>query len=614
MTAAMGPAAPNGAVRPRLGAGAGTRGVVLGLTLALVLVAAVCATPAEAAPPVALSPLNGTPDASPQTQISFLGVPAEEIAHVSVVGSHSGRHGGKLESYASSPGASFLPSHPFTQGERVTASAIVGPEHHPERVSTTFTIARLPDYRIVASKPIELSKQGLVQSFVSQPELKPPALFVSSDSPQATPGDLFLTPTHGYGQSGALIASGHGGLIWFHQAPAGDFDADLQVQSYQGQPVLTWWQGEVPQGLGVGFGQDEIYSSAYTPAATVSAGNGYQADLHELQITPQGAALITAYSLVDANLSAEGGSSSGILQDAILQEIDIKTGLVMFEWHAYGHVPLIDSYSTPSSPAGQPWDFFHMNSVSVDPWGDGNFVISSRNMWAAYEINHSSGAVMWRLGGRHPSFKMGAGTGFAWQHDVRWQPDHTLTIFDDGATPKEHSESRAIRERINWAHRSVELVGRYVRTPPLLTGSQGNDQVLSDGNSLVGWGEEPYLTEFGPEGQILFEMHYPSPGQSYRAYRFPWNAQPAAPPALVVKSSGTESATVYASWNGATDVSEWRVLGGPSATELTAIATVPATGFETSIPVSTTDPDFVVQALGAGGQVLGTSQPTVRQE
>jgi hypothetical protein len=153
-----------------------------------------------------------------------------------------------------------------------------------------------------------------------------------------------------------------------------------------------------------------------------------------------------------------------------------------------------------------------------------------------------------------------------------------------------------------------------VRTPPLLTGSQGNDQVLSDGNSLVGWGEEPYLTEFGPDGQILFEMHYPSPGQSYRAYRFPWNAQPAAPPALVVKSSGTESATVYASWNGATDVSEWRVLGGPSATELTAIATVPATGFETSIPVSTTDPDFVVQALGAGGQVLGTSQPTVRQE
>jgi hypothetical protein len=583
------------------------------LSLALVLVAAVCAATAAAASAVTLSPLNGTPDASPQTQISFLGVPADEIAHISVVGSHSGRHGGKLESYASSPGASFLPSHPFTQGERVTASAIVGPEHHPERVSTTFTIARLPDYRIVASKPIELSREGLVQSFVSQPGLKPPALFVSSDSPQATSGDLFLTPTHGYGQSGALIASGQGRLIWFHQAPAGDIDADLQVQSYEGQPVLTWWQGEVPQSLGVGFGQDEIYSSAYTSVATVSAGNGYQADLHELQITPQGAALITAYSLVDANLSAEGGSKAGILQDAILQEIDIKTGLVMFEWHAYGHVPLSDSYSTPSSSAAQPWDFFHMNSVSVDPWGDGNFIISSRNMWAAYEINHSNGAVMWRLGGRHPSFKMSAGTGFAWQHDVRWQPDHTLTIFDDGATPKEHSQSRAIRERINWAHRSVELVGRYVRTPPLLTGSQGNDQVLADGNSFVGWGEEPYLTEFNPAGQILFEARFPSPGQSYRAYRFPWSGQPAATPSAGVTANTGETAVVYASWNGATDVSEWRVVGGESATTATTpLATAPASGFETAIPVSSADAYFAVQALGATGEVLSTSAAAAR--
>jgi hypothetical protein len=581
--------------------------------LALVLMAAVCVTPADAGAAVALSPLNGTPDASPQTQISFLGVPADEIAHVTVVGSHSGRHGGKLESYASSPGASFLPSHPFAQGERVTASAIVGPEHHPQRVSTTFTIARLPDYRVLGSKPIELSKQGLVQSFVSQPELKPPALYVSTDSPQATPGDLFFTPTHGYGQSGAMIASGQGGLIWFHQAPAGEIDADLQVQSYEGQPVLTWWQGKVPQSLGVGFGQDEIYSSAYTPVATVSAGNGYQADLHELQITPRGAAFITAYSLVDANLSAERGSSNGILQDAILQEIDIKTGLVMFEWHAYGHVPLSDSYSTPSSSAGQPWDFFHMNSVSVDPWSDGNFVISSRNMWAAYEINHWSGAVMWRLGGRHPSFKMGAGTGFAWQHDVRWQPDHTLTIFDDGATPKEHSQSRAIRERIDWAHRSVELVGRYVRTPPLLTGSQGNDQVLADGNSLVGWGEEPYLTEFNTAGQILFEAHFPSPGQSYRAYRFPWSGQPASAPSAGVTANTGETAVVYASWNGATDVSEWRVVGGESATSAIApLATAPASGFETAIPVSSADAYFAVQALGPTGQVLSTSAAAVR--
>jgi len=573
--------------------------LLAGMTLA--------AAAAEAAPAVAVSPLNGTPDASPEAQISFLGVPAKEISAISVVGSRSGAHSGKLESYASSPGASFLPARGFTQGERVTASATVGPKGHTARVSTTFTVARLPAYPITIKKVAPLSKAGLVQGFVSAPNLQPPVLQVTTHSPEASPGDLFLTPTHGYGQSGAMIANSSGGLVWFHAAPAGEIDTDLQAQTYEGKSVLTFWQGEVPESLGVGFGRDEIYSTAYTPIATVSAGNGYYADLHEMQITPQGSAFITAYSLVDANLSAEGGSSSGILQDAILQEIDIKTGLVMFEWHADGHVALSDSNSSPSSyDPGQPWDFFHMNSISVDPWGDGNFIISSRNMWAAYEINHVSGAVMWRLGGRHPSFKMGAGTGFAWQHDVRWQPDHTLTIFDNGATPEAHSQSRVIRERIDWRRREVTLVGRDVRTPQLSTGSQGNDQVLASGDSFVGWGEEPYFTEFSPSGQILFEGHIPSPGESYRAFRFPWSATPAAPPALALTVSGS-STTLYASWNGATGVSAWRVLGGATPATLTPVASAAYTSFQTTIVVAGTAADFAVQALGAGGEVLGTS-------
>jgi Arylsulfotransferase (ASST) len=580
------------------------------LALALVAAMTLVAAAAPAAPVVAVSPLNGTPDASPESQISFLGVPAKEISQISVVGSRSGGHGGKLESYASSPGASFLPTRPFTQGERVTASATVGPKGHRARVSTTFTVARLPDYPITVKKVAPLSKPGLVQSFVSAPNLQPPVVQVTNDSPQASPGDLLLTPTHGYGQSGAMIANSSGGLVWFHPAPAGEIDTDLRAQSYEGKPVLTFWQGEVPSVLGVGFGRDEIYSTAYTPIATVSAGNGYYADLHEMQITPQGAAFITAYSLVDANLSAEGGSSNGILQDAILQEVDIKTGLVMFEWHADGHVALGDSFSSPSTDASQPWDYFHLNSVSLDSWGDGSFIISSRNTWAAYEINHITGAIMWRLGGKHTSFKMGAGTGFAWQHDVEWQPDDTLTIFDDGATPKAHSESRAIRERIDWADRSVELIGRDVHTPPILTGSQGNDQVLADGDSLVGWGEEPYITEFSASGQTLFDAHFPSPGQSYRSYRFEWNAQPAYPPALGVRASG-EATTLYASWNGATDVTGWTILGGGTSTSLAPIASVPAAGFETSIPVSD-DAYYAAQALGPDGQVLDTSAAVKR--
>ncbi len=575
------------------------------------LAALLLAASAQATPAVAISPLNGTPDASPESQISFLGVPASEINDVYVVGSESGVHAGRLEPYVSAPGASFVPTHPFTQGERVSAIALVGTPGHAERMSTTFTIARLSGYRPSFGAPRELKRAGLEQSFLTVPELHPPVLFVTTDSPQTSAGDLFLTPSGGYGQPGAMIVNGQGDLVWFQPATGEDETLDLQVQTYRGQPVLTWWQGRVSGELGVGFGTDEIYNSSYQPVASVSAGNGYQADLHEFQLTPQGSAFVTAYSLVNANLASLGGSPNGIIQDAILQEIDVPTGLVMFEWHAYGHVPLSDSYMPPLR-SGKPWDYFHLNSVSEDPSGDGNFIVSARNTWAAYEINHITGSVMWSIGGRDPSFKMGSGTGFAWQHDVQWQPDETLTIYDDGATPKAHAESRAIRERIDTQTRSVELIGRYVHTPPLLSGSQGNYEVLGDGDGLVGWGEAPYLTEFNASGQTLFDAHLPAPGDSYRAYRFLWSGTPTGPPVAAASASSASSATVYASWNGATNVSQWRVFAGQSPSALYPVLTAALAGFETAIPVASADTYFAVQALGAQGQVLGTSQAVER--
>jgi hypothetical protein len=576
----------------------------LGVTLALAGARAACALA------LVISPLNGTPDASPRTQISFLGVAPGQLDDVSVVGSRSGTHAGRLQPYASEPGMSFLPSRPFAPGESVTVSALVGTPAHRERVHDSFTVAQpapyIPHFGPPGPPP-RAAPPGAVQSFPSEPGLNPPSVQVAVDSPQATPGDVFLAPAYGPGQHGPLIVDGAGNLVWFKSAPADEVAEDFQVESYRGQPVLVWWQGVITS-FGTGLGTDEVYNTSYQPVAQIQAGNGYQADLHEAQITPSGAAFITAYSLVYANLSSAGGARDGILADAIVQEVDIKTGLVMFEWHAYGHVPLTDSYSHPGV-AEDPWDWFHVNSISLDPWGDGNLLISSRNTWTAYEISKHTGAILWRIGGRQPSFRMGAGTGTAWQHDVRWQPDHTITIFDNGSTPPEHSQSRAIRERIDWRDRTVELVSRFVHTPALLTGSQGNDEVLPDDDSFVGWGEEPFISEFSQSGQVLFSARLPPTGQSYRAYRFAWSAQPAAPPAIAIKATGVTTQTVYASWNGATDVSAWRVLGGTSASALSPLASAPRSGFETAVPIASSDTWFAAQALSADGSVLGTSAP-----
>lgn len=583
------------------------------LAAALALGATVATAAAAAAPPptVTISPLPGTPAASPHTQISFLGAPASQIGDVSVIGSASGRHRGHLASYASAAGASFIPATGFKEGEHVTVTALVGPAHHRQRVSSSFQIAHLFHYKFPPKNAHQAATSGAgVQSFVSEPELHPPAVSIETDSPSASAGDIFFAFNEGTAQWGPTILSGSGQLIWFQPVPSDEHAMDFKAAEYDHEPVLVWWQGYIAP-IGVGFGADEIYNDHYQRVARIAGGNGYHADLHEILVTPEGQAYITAYTLVDANLSSVHGLKEGGILDAALQEIDIKTGLVMFEWQSYGHVPLTESYSSPPNTKSWPYDYFHINSISLDPSGDGNFLISARNTWAGYEINHHTGQIMWRLGGKKSSFKMGPGTETAYQHDIRWQPDETITAFDDGASPQVHKQSRVIHEQIEWKTKEVKLISSDVHSPALVADSQGNDQLLSDGNSFVGWGQAPYITEFASNGSLLFQAQLPGKGDSYRAYRLPWSGTPASPPDLAIQpttTSGTVNA--YASWNGATEVSSWKVIAWNEIKHVAQLATVPTAGFETAIPVASGYAWYAVQAIGASGKVLGTSAST----
>jgi hypothetical protein len=549
-------------------------------------------------PMVTISPLPGTRDASPLTQISFLGAPLSQISDVSVTGEKSGFHPGHLQAYSTGTGASFLLDRPLAQGEHVFVSAQVAGRH----VESAFDVARWVSYSFQPFARSPVSTPGTVQSFASAPGLHPPTVQVTTRSRAATPGDVFVGPNQGAGQWGPMIFDETGTLVWFRPMAAGTYAMNLQVQNYEGSPHLVWWQGHIFD-VGIGYGTDEIYDTHYRKVAEIHAGNGYQADLHEVSITPQNTAFITTDTLIQADLSAYGGDRHGILLDPIVQEIDIKTGLVMFEWDALGHVSPHDSYDPPSP--GRPWDWFHLNSVSLGSHGD--ILIGSRSTWAAYNVSLATGQVRWRLGGKHPSFKMGPGTQVAWQHDAEWQPDGTITLFDNGATPTVHSQSRAIRLSIDMDTRTVSLVTALTHRPALLAASQGNHQALQGGRSFVGWGQDPHFTEFAPSGRTLFDARFPDPGQSYRAYLFPWRATPASPPALAVKPTGARTATVSASWNGATSVAAWRVLAGPDAGHLTTVTQARKSGFETAIPISTVGKVLAVQAVSFRGKVLATS-------
>lgn len=437
---------------------------------------------------------------------------------------------------------------------------------------------------------------------VSEPWLHPPLVTVTGQDPDPGAGDIFVDTQNSI-QAGPTILDPNGQLLWFnpYQGPAFNFE----VQQYEGQSVLTYWTGQVANG--VGSGEDLIVNHNYQTVAAVHAGNGYKADLHEFQITSRNTALIDAYAPVHADLSSVGGSRNGTLLDSIVQEINIATGQVLWQWRASQHVSPAGSYA--GTPGSTPYDFFHLNSIQDLPGG--RVLISARHTWAVYEVDKRTGKILWTLGGKHSSFKMGRGTQFEWQHDAHMQSDGTITIFDNGSGlgPQHQSQSRALRIRLNFKTMRATLVRAYVNQPSVLSPNEGSVQVLQDGYTFVGWGGAPYFSEFGTRGHQRFSLRFPAPMQSYRAYRFPWWGQPLVPPYIVVNATSGGD-VVDASWNGATDVAAWRVLAGPSAAALQPVAQVPKTQFDTGIPVSGAGPYFAVQALDQNGNVLSTSSVT----
>ncbi|MGO8906339.1 MAG: arylsulfotransferase family protein [Solirubrobacteraceae bacterium] len=560
---------------------------------------------AAAANPVTVSPLPGTPDVSPASQISFLGPPGTKVARVRVVGSRSGVHGGVLRAYSTRTGESFLPAHPFLAGERVSVRASVIAANAMRAASTTFTIA---DQAAVSQKefPIDAGEPNAVQHYSSAPALTPSTVRITTPArPGGTPGYLFMAPYQGDGSPGPMISEQDGGLVWFHPLPAGVEATNFSVQQYEGKPVLAWWQGRIIQ-VGFGEGEDVLYDSSYRQLASVRAGNGYHADLHAFRLTREGTAWIDAFYPIHMNLASLHGAASGILTDSVVQEVDVKTGLVMWEWHALGHIPIAES-KNPVPASGYPWDYIHVNSA--EPGSNGDVLISARNSWTVYDVNMHSGGFNWRLGGSHSSFRLGAGTRFYWQHDAEFQPGGLISLFDNGSDPPKEKQSRGLLLAPDSASHTVSLVKAFVNpTQTLLAESQGNTLSLPGGNWLLGYGRLPNFTEFDGAGHVLLEGTLGKNVQNFSTFLAEWRGRPASVPSLAVTPGAAGTLTVAASWNGATEVASWRVLAGSSPSALSPVASAPKTGFQSTITAATAGPYVAVQALDASGAVIGESQ------
>ena len=415
--------------------------------------------------------------------------------------------------------------------------------------------------------------------FVSRPDLTPPVVTIDVKAKNVAPGYVFIAPKK-IVPEGPLIVDNRGRPIWFH--PQSQGATDFRVQRYRGHKVLTWWEGQSTNGIGTGH--YVIYNDHYHRVAVVNAGNGLAGDEHEFTITPRNTALITFFV------------QRGDVMDSGFQELAIPSGRVLFQWNALGHVALSESYTQRGSG---PYNYFHINSVALGP--DRNYLINSRNTHTIYDINRKTGAIRWRLGGKRSDFAMGPQTTFNWQHDPRWRSRNTLSLFDNGANPPLAKQSRALVLRVDLPSRKVTLAHAYVHPEALLSGSQGNVQMLPNGHLFVGWGQNPWFTEFDRAGHVVFDGYFAKGlADSYRAYRLTWQGLPTRRPAIAVRRTGSQ-VTVYASWNGATGVSRWQVLAGPNARKLKPVRTVSRTGFETAIELKTGARMFAVHAVGFSG-------------
>ncbi|HVX44689.1 MAG TPA: arylsulfotransferase family protein [Mycobacteriales bacterium] len=571
---------------------------------------------AETPAPVVAFPGPGDAHAGPQTDLTFRNVDAGSLGDLKVSGSQTGLHSGSVEPLADGRGTIFTPDQPFAAGENVTVHTGLSIEGAGGG-DFDFTVTRpapgptiLPEDAGVTPKATPAATcTPRTFSFVSRADLHPPGTCVIADNGGEAPGYLFATPGGETGV-GPAIYDNAGNPIWF-KPEASPVVHDLKVIRVRGQaPMLAYYSGSRSADAGHGAGHYTLLDQHYQPAGTISAGNGFQADFHELLVMPRGTAYVGSYQPVYQTI----GSSRRIVYDYVVQEVDYQHGnKVLFEWHSLDHARLRESHVP--LPASGAWDYFHGNSIAEDP--QGNLLISARNTWTVYKVDKSNGNVLWKLGdpadhsGSFGTSLPGSGLGwFCYQHDARiatYAGKTYYTVYDDGGGgPGCNHAARGMQMTISG--NTARLVKGYRHSPDILTQFTGSTRLQPNGDVVVGWANVPQITEFHPDGSVALDMRLSA--FSYRSIREQWVGLPLTAPDLTVQRNGA-ALTAYVSWNGATEVKRWRLLVGNSTGSMHAFGTVPKAGFETQLAVPAGSNVVQVQALDANNNVLahGTSQP-----
>ena len=531
-----------------------------------------------------------------------------------IQGSKSGLHAGKIIIADDHKTVIFKPVSPFTPGEQVTANVSrldLDGQTSYSPLSYTFRVAinqrpGSPGSSELSAPPLpSYPPRSAFPNFLTVPQ-DIPHYVITMTSPIPAEGDIFVAPffwTKAEIGSYLLILNDQGQLVYY-QSVASALDAwDFKEQSngllsYYDQKNSTFY----------------LMNSHYQVVNTYPAGDGYSADLHELQILPNGNALLMIYDAETVDMSdiVSGGKQNATVTGLVIQELDPSKN-VIFEWRSWDHFSFFDS---TSSLTDQDIDLIHGNSLALT--NDGNLLLSSRNLDEITKINLQTGQVMWRLGGKANMFTFVNSQTFAYQHDVRQLPNGDITVFDNQGTQQVPAPSEGMEYKIDETNKTVTQVWSFTHALPVFATFMGNTQRLADGNTVLGWGAPSQangysfitMTEVSPDNQTLFELTFDQSYVSYRAFRFPWQGTPSTLPALAYKIvNGT--LTLGYSWNGATEVASYQVYGGNSLQSLHLIQENPKTDFETQSQFSnlpTGECYFQVAAMDANSKEMARSQ------
>jgi len=437
-----------------------------------------------------------------------------------------------------------------------------------------------------------LPSPDVLLAYHSRPDLHAPRLTIKATD-AAGDDPLFITGRYGDSAEGLMIYDATGELVWLHRAP-GRTALGVRPVTYAGEPALAWWEGVIDRGLG--DGEYVLMDDSYREIARLRTGR-HPADLHEFLIAPDDTAYVFALDRVDID--------GQLIDDYLVEQRDIATGRLLWRWRASDHIPLAESVH--ELPDDGPWDYLHLNSVDLD--GNGDLILSARHTDTVYKVSRQTGEVVWRLGGASSDFALPEEAVFRKQHDARWHEDGTISLFDNATADNDDPvQPRGLVFRLDEDAGTAELMRELAPPRATNSSSQGNFTINDDGSATIGWGSSNLVTSYGPDDAVTYDVSMPPGYSSYRSFRLPWSAQPLDDPIVAVGQEG-DRAVAWVSWNGATEVAAWQLLGGPDADTLADLGTTARTGFETDVTLPADAAVMVLQALDGDGQVLGASAP-----